>query len=114
MLNRITRGAIGALVLATTVTTSVLATDETGPEHVPFPFTPASEWGATPELIDPGFVVVAEDKSNDTAFVVIGDDQTNDAGFLVPPRSTVAPAVPGPSATPSATPVEPLRRLGTS
>lgn len=92
MLNRLTRGAVVALTLAMSLTAAVLATDGTT-EELP---APESGWPPEAALIDPGFVVIVEDESNDRAFVVIVDDPTNDAGFLVPEGAPEPPVTPEP------------------
>lgn len=80
MTDRRLQAAILATTLATLVTSTALAVDS-HPTDTPFE-TPGGNT-ATP-VFDSGFVVIAEDQSNDTAFIVIAEDNTNDAGFLVP------------------------------
>lgn len=81
MISRFARGAALALALALLAAPVIVATDITDreePSGMPMPL---------PDLessIDPGFVVIVEDKSNDDAFVVIVEDQSNDRGFLIP------------------------------
>ena len=79
--NRFARGAAVALALALLTAPIIVATDsmvheESSTMPMPLPDLKSS--------IDPGFVVIAEDRSNDTAFVVIAEDRSNDTGFLVP------------------------------
>ena len=59
-------------------------------------------------LIDPGFVVIFEDQSNDHAFVVRFPDRSNDIGFIPAglwPIIGPPPATPTPEPDPASTPI---------
>lgn len=78
MLSHLIRASVASLTLAVFTTASVLASDGTLQHD---PIVPVPE--TVPCLVDPGFIAVIEDRSNDTGFAVIAEDQTNDTGFLV-------------------------------
>jgi hypothetical protein len=107
--NRFARGAAVALALALLTAPIIVATDSAFPEDssgMPMPL---------PDLkssIDPGFVVIAEDRSNDTAFVVIAEDRSNDTGFLVPSDDDGLIVPLEGRETPTPVPATPLDRSG--
>ena len=100
MKERRLRPAIVATTLATLLTSTALAVDSRPTDEL---IAPPAAAPATP-VFDSGFVVIAEDRSNDEAFIVIAEDHTNDAGFLRPVPADDEPANPPPLPTLDSTP----------
>jgi hypothetical protein len=100
MLRRWLGGVATAILAATALVQSATAQIF----HTPEAATPAPHeepfWS-----IDPGFVVIFEDQSNDEAFVVRWNDSSNDTGFIA---GGGGPILEPPPATPTPVPTTPI------